>query len=73
MKLMKLMRSTTTFKRQLSIHLPLTTECAIGLNVGGALQMQLLLFTVTVTVIDRYLVGYHIRPNVQSCFMHFSR
>jgi len=28
---------------QLSTLLPLTIECAIGLNVGGALQMLLLL------------------------------
>ena len=30
---------------QLSIHLPLTMKCAIGLTVGGALQMQLLQLT----------------------------
>ena len=28
---------------QLSTHTPLTIECAMGLIVGGALQMQLLL------------------------------
>jgi len=29
---------------QLGIHFPLTMECAIGLTVGDALQMLLLLF-----------------------------
>ena len=31
---------------QLSIHLPLTMKCAIGLTVGGALQLLLLLLLV---------------------------
>jgi len=39
---------------QLSTLLPLTVECAIGLIVGAALQMRLLLFTVTVSTRQRF-------------------
>jgi len=35
--------SSENISVQLSIHLSLTVECAIGLTVGGALQMHLLL------------------------------
>jgi len=45
--------STTTFKChdiliQLSVHLSLTISCVIGLTVGGALQMLLLLLVLLI-------------------------
>ena len=40
-------RHLKTFSVQLNIRLPVTMECASGLTLGGALQMQLLLLTVT--------------------------
>ena len=61
---------------QLSIHLPLITECAIGLVVRGALQMQSLLkqlqagicisvshqmvYSIMTLLIDIWISKYHI-------------